>query len=96
MASDPTKPSTLAPSDIPLGVVVNCPLHQVMVAPATSCFACPHFAGVAVLNAKPAAVASIPWEQRHVTLCRYRRKLPMQRVGAPAPAAIGTAQIKAG
>ena len=96
MAKDPTKASSIGAGDIPVGVVVMCPMDQQLVSPATSCFACPHNGGIAILNDRPAAVASISWEQRHMMLCRYRRKIPMQRVGARAPAVIGLTKIAAG
>lgn len=92
MAHDPTKASNLGARDIPLGIVSSCPLHQMMVSPATTCFVCPHFAGVAILNKNE----TIPWEQRHIVLCRYRRKITMQRIGAPfARSVMGASTIKA-
>jgi hypothetical protein len=91
MADDPTKASDLTAADIPDGIVSTCPLHQMMVSPAATCFGCSHFGGVAILN--PSEM--IPWEQRHIVLCRYRRKIPMQRVGAPAAAgSIGRMMVR--
>lgn len=79
MARDPTCASDIKADDIPAGIIASCPMHQRVIRVAQSCYGCEHFAGVAELNGDP----RVPWERGHLVLCRYRRKILMQRLSEP-------------
>jgi len=70
----------LKAKEVPPAIIVNCPFHQMGVQVCKTCGGCKHFKGVQELNPH----TQYPWEQRHLVLCDYPRKLQVMRTGVPS------------
>lgn len=64
------------PQDIPDGMVTRCPMVNHMVKVATKCLPCEHCQSVGILNNSE----RVPWQDRHVIVCGFRRKLQIEFV----------------